>query len=455
MTDAALLDETVAHLRRLIQFDTSNPPGNELAAANYLRTTLEKAGIETRLVEPVAGRGALIARIRGNGAAQPILVAAHLDVVGVERERWSVDPFAGETRDGYVYGRGAIDDKGMLAVNLMAMLRLKRELVDRGTALDRDVIFAATPDEETGGQYGLGWLIEHHPELIRAEFALNEGGRIRVVNGRPLYAAVQTTEKTANVVAVTARGPAGHASIPLEGNAVARLARAVAAIVAHESPIRLLPTVREFFARLAVVWPDEEVADAMADVASEDATAIARGCHALSRLPVYNAVLRTGLSPTIMRAGERANVIPTEGVATFSVRTLPGDSIDDLIERLRAIVDDPFVDIALRSRGTDAPASDHQSIMFSAIRDAVTALDPEIVTVPYMSTGATESAHLRAWGVQTFGLLPFPLAPADEARMHGHDERVPVSALGFGVDLVFDIVRRMAMPAAWPERPTD
>lgn len=448
MIDSGLLDETVAHLRQLIQFDTTNPPGNELAAANYLRVALEKAGIETRLIEPVAARGALIARIRGSGAARPILITAHLDVVGVERELWTVDPFAGDIRDGYVYGRGAIDDKGMVAVNLMAMLRLQRELVDRGVTLDRDVIFAATPDEETGGRYGLGWLIEHHPELIRAEFALNEGGRIRVVNGRPLYAAVQTTEKVANVVTVTARGPAGHASVPIEGNAVARLARAVAAIVAHEQPIRLLPTVREFFARLSDVWPDEEVGDAMADVASGDAEAVARGCHALCRLPIYNAVLRTGLSPTILQAGSRANVIPTDAVATFSVRTLPGDGIDGLIERLRAVVDDPSVDIALRSRGTEAPASDHESIMFSAIRDAVAALDPGIVTVPYMSTGATESAHLRAWGVQTFGLLPFPLSPTDEARMHGHDERVPIPALGFAVDLVFDVVRRMAMPAA-------
>jgi acetylornithine deacetylase/succinyl-diaminopimelate desuccinylase-like protein len=431
------------HLRRMLQIDTTNPPGNELALARYLDATLAAAGIETHLIEQTEHRGALIARLRGTGASGPLLIMAHMDVVGADRAAWSTEPFGGEIRDGAVYGRGAIDDKGMLAANLMAMLRIKRELVDRGVPLVRDLIFAATADEESGGRYGVEWIITHHPELIRAEYALNEGGRIRIVDGRPLYAAVQTTEKVSHVVTVTAHGPGGHASVPLAGNAVARLARALAAIAGHEEPIRLLPTVREFFARLATVWPEADVAAAMRDAASDDPNVAARGYAILRRMPLYDAVLRTGISPTVLRAGERFNVIPADASATLSIRTLPGESIDDVVRRLHEVVADDAVTIHLTSRGTDAPPSDHTSPMFDAIRQAVTALDSRIATVPYLSTGATESAQLRAWGVQTYGLLPFPLDAEDESRMHGHDERLPLTSFAFGVELVTDVVRRM------------
>ncbi|HXT17287.1 MAG TPA: M20/M25/M40 family metallo-hydrolase [Gemmatimonadaceae bacterium] len=440
-----MIDDAVAHLRRMIQIDTTNPPGNELPLAKYIERTLSAAGVETQLFEPVTGRAHLIGRLRGDGSAPPILITAHMDVVGVERESWSVDPFGGEIRHGALYGRGAIDDKGMLAANLAAMLAAKRDVDAGRLRLRRDVIFAATSDEETGGAYGLGWMIANHPDAIRAEYALNEGGRIRIVDGKPLYAAVQTTEKAAHVVTITAHGPSGHASVPLAGNAVARLARAVAIVTAHQEPVRLIPTVREFFARLSAIWPEANVAAAMRDVGADDKSVAERGYAELCRLPMYNAVLRTGISATVMSAGMRHNVIPAEATATLSVRTLPRDSIDDVVHRLQAMVADDAVTIAVTSRGTDAPASDHQSPMFAAIRDAVTSLDPSIVTVPYMSTGATESAQLRAWGVQTFGLLPFPLDADDESRMHGNDERVPLNSLEFGTRLVFDVVRRMAV----------
>jgi acetylornithine deacetylase/succinyl-diaminopimelate desuccinylase-like protein len=450
MIDQNALDETAAHLRRMIQIDTTNPPGDELPLARYIDTTLSAEGIETRLLEPVANRAAVVGRLRGNGRAAPILITAHMDVVGVERDKWSVDPFAGDVRDGYVYGRGAIDDKGMLAVNLMAMLLLKRHVIDRGGILERDVIFAATPDEESGGAYGLGWIIDAHPDLIRAEYALNEGGRIRVVEGRPLYAAVQTTEKVSHVVTLTARGPGGHASIPLEGNAIAHLARALMIIGDNPERVRLTPTVREFFSRLSAIWPEADVARAMRDVVSQDPSVVDRACGALCKLPMYNAVLRTGISPTVLAGGVRHNVIPTEASATMSIRTLPSVSIDAVVQRLSSLIADDALSFTIDARGLDAPPSDHESPMFTAIGDAIAALDTRIVTVPYMSTGATESANLRAWGVQTFGLLPFPLDSDDESRMHGHDERVPLASLEFGTRLVFDIVRRMAAAGVQP-----
>jgi acetylornithine deacetylase/succinyl-diaminopimelate desuccinylase-like protein len=439
-----VLDETVAHLSRMIQFDTTNPPGNELPLARYIASVLHDAGIETRILEPTANRGAVVARIRGSGRARPVLLLAHMDVVAADATGWSVPPFGGELRDGYVYGRGAIDDKGMLAANLMVMLLLQRSIARTGLALRRDVVFVATPDEEGPGEWGIDWLAMHHRELLDAEFAINDGGRIRIVDGRPLYAAVQTAEKVSHLVTVTAHGTGGHAAVPLPDNAVVLLARAIARIAAHREPFRLLPTTRAFFAELSRVWPHRAESRAMRDVVSDDPARAARGAMRLSRIPAFGAVLRTGISPTIIAGGSVHNVIPDTASATLAIRTLPGDSIHDVVERLRQLVNDGRVEIAITHEGTDTPTSDFRSPMFAAVRDSISALDPSIVTVPYLSTGATDSAVLRALGVQAFGLLPFPLAQADESRMHGVDERVPVAALLFGVRLLFDTMLRIA-----------
>lgn len=436
--------QTVKHLQRMIRLNTVNPPGNELPVAQYLAEQLEAAGIEVHLFEPTRGRAALVARLKGNGTRRPVILMGHMDVVGVEREKWTVDPFAGEVKDGYLYGRGAIDDKGMVAANLMTLLLLKRHVIDAGGVLSRDVIFVANSDEEAGGDWGMGWLIEHHPELVQAEFALNEGGRTRIVGGKPLYVAVQNTEKISHVVTVTARGPGGHAAIPLEGNAISRLGRALAAIGAHTEPLALTPTTREFFGQLSKAWPTGDEAKAMGDVASNDPNRQQRGAKRLSRTPVFNAVLRAGVSPVMVGGGIRSNVIPVEAMATLNVRTLPGQSVDVVVARLVKAVADPLVTFAVTERGEDAPASDFHSPMFEAMRDAVALLDPHMVVVPYLSTGATDSARLRRMGMQAFGVLPFPMNQDDEDRMHGTDERVPVTSLAFGTRLIYEAIARVA-----------
>jgi len=436
--------ETVEHLQRLIRIPSVNPPGEELAVATYLEGVLSSAGIATQLFEPAAGRGAVVARVGGDGSRRPVLLVAHMDVVGVERGEWSTDPFGGEVRDGYLYGRGAIDDKGMLAANLMVMLLLQRHVVERGGRLARDVVFVATPDEETGGELGMGWLLQHHPALLDAEYAVNEGGRLRIVGGAPLYAAVQTAEKVPHTVTLTARGPGGHASVPLTDNAVSRLGRALAAVYAVGNPIRLLPTTREFFAKLAAVWPDAAIRRAMTDVVSANPRRVRRGATALGALPSLRAVLSTGVSATMVRGGTKGNVIPTEATATLNVRTLPGESIDAVVARMRRAIDDSRVEVAIVHRGADAPPSDHESAMFAALADAARALDPTLTVVPYLSTGATDSARLRRTGVQTFGILPFPMNQDDESRMHGADERIPLASLAFGTRLLYDAVLRVA-----------
>ena len=436
-------EETISRLQTIIRFDTTNPPGNELPLALYLEAALREEGIETTLLKPVKNRAVLVGRIRGNGKKRPVILLAHMDVVGVEREGWSVDPFAGEIRDGYLYGRGAIDDKGMLAANMMTMLLLRRTLSETET-LSRDVVFLATPDEEAGGEWGMGWLVKHHPEVLDAEFALNEGGRTRIIEGGQRYLAVQSAEKVSHVVAVTAHGSAGHAAIPLPDNAIFRLARALESLSRYAEPVMLTEITRKFFGQLAEIWPKDPERAAMTDLVSGDPKRAEAGANVLSRIPVFNAVLRNGISPTVLEGGKQFNVIPASASAVLNIRTLPAHSIDKVVKRLRAIVLEPGVTIEITHRGEEAPASDPGSEMFAAIAEAAHELDPKIAVVPYLSTGVTDSARLRRLGVKAYGVLPFPMVQSDEERMHGNDERVPLESLHFGTRLIYGAISRIA-----------
>jgi acetylornithine deacetylase/succinyl-diaminopimelate desuccinylase-like protein len=436
--------ETVSRLQAIIRFDTTNPPGNELPLALYLEAALREEGIETSRFEPVQNRAVLVGRIRGNGSKRPVILLAHMDVVGVERQRWSVDPFAGEVRDGYLYGRGAIDDKGMLAANLMTMLLLKRALLKGRGTLSRDVVFLATSDEEAGGEWGMGWLVKNHPEVLDAEFALNEGGRTRIIEGGQRYLAVQSAEKVSHVVTVTAHGSAGHAAVPLPDNAIFRLARALETLSRYVEPVMLTEITRKFFGQLAEVWPHDVERKAMVDLVSSDPKRAEDGAKVLSLIPVFNAVLRNGISPTVVEGGKRFNVIPASADAVLNVRTLPGHSVDKVVNRLRAVVSEPGVSIEITQRGEEAPASDPGSEMFSALAETAHELDPKMAVVPYLSTGVTDSARLRTLGVKAYGVLPFPMVQSDEERMHGHDERVPLESLHFGTRLIYGAIERIA-----------
>jgi acetylornithine deacetylase/succinyl-diaminopimelate desuccinylase-like protein len=441
---ASVEAETVSRLQAIIRFDTRNPPGNELPLALYLESVLKKDGIETTIFEPETNRAQLVARIRGSGAARPVMLLAHMDVVGVERASWTHDPFEGELADGYLYGRGAIDDKGMLTANLMVMLAIKRMLVQSGETLSRDVLFVATADEEAGGEWGMGWLLEHHPEVLDAEYALNEGGRTRIIEGGRTYLAVQSAEKVSHVVTATAHGSAGHAAIPLADNAVFRLGRALDQLSRYAEPVMLTETTRQFFSRLAEIWPNPVEKKAMTDLVDADGGKTQDGASILSRIPVFNAVLRNGISPTVVQGGKQFNVIPDSAGAVLNVRTLPGQSVDDVVERMRAAVKEPGVVLEVTQRGEGAPASDPASPMFQAIADSAHELDPRIAVVPYLSTGVTDSARLRRLGVKAYGILPFPMVQSDEERMHGNDERVPLRSLHFGTRLIYGAVERIA-----------
>jgi len=366
-----------------------------------------------------------------------------MDVVGADTSKWTTAPFTPTVRDGYLYGRGAIDDKGMLAAATAAIAQLARQR-DRMT---RDVIFLATAAEEGGDPVGVDLIAEKHWDLIRdAEFALNEGGRIRVRDGRIRTVNVQTTEKVSYNVVATATGPSGHGSVPLPNNALAALARAVSRVHEWRAPVMLNETTRLYFARLAAVEPDSLMRAAMRSI-SAAGTAEAQvnaAAVVLAREPLHNAVLRTGQSLTLFNGGIRTNVIPSDGRATFNVRALPGDDIAAVVREMGRIGAEPSVTFALQGEPqASPPPSPVSSAMFRAMERAALAMAPGTVVIPFMSTGATDGAVLRARGLPTYGILPMPLPMEDELRMHGDNERVPVPALGWAAEYLFRVLREV------------
>jgi acetylornithine deacetylase/succinyl-diaminopimelate desuccinylase-like protein len=439
---------TLAHLQNLIRINTENPPGNELKTALYFDSVFKTIpGVETHVlrVPEDSTRANFIARLRATRATKkPVLVMGHMDVVGADTTKWETDAFTPTIRGGYLYGRGAIDDKGMLAATLVAMADLARQR-DR---LTRDVIFLATAGEEGGPLVGIDRVIEHHRDLIGdAEFALNEGGRIRVGEGRIREVAIQTTEKVYYDVIATATGTSGHGSVPLPDNALAALSRAIARVHEWRAPVRLNETTRLYFRRLATIEDDAANKAAMEQLSAEGAgqARIDAAAAILARNPMWNAVLRTGASLTMVNGGFRANVIPSEGKATFNVRTLPDDDVREMVAAMNRAGAEPRVTFALDGEPTRAPpVSPVGTDLFRSMEAAAGAMAPGALVLPFMSTGATDGAALRAAGIPTYGILPMPLPDEDELRMHGDNERVPVPALGWGAEYVYRVLAGVA-----------
>ncbi|HEY4684313.1 MAG TPA: M20/M25/M40 family metallo-hydrolase [Candidatus Acidoferrales bacterium] len=442
----ALGREGTEYLSRLLQFDTTNPPGNELAAAQYLKSILDREGIPAEVIETAPARGVVIARLSAEPPSAPdqaLLLLAHLDVVGVDRAKWEVDPFGGVTKEGELYGRGALDDKGQVIANLMAMLAIKRS----GVPVKRDIIFFAEGDEESGGDLGMLYTAQKHWEKIRAGYAINEGGRVvarpdpakRAAAGGVATIGVQNSEKLSYAVEVIATGPSGHASMPLVGNPVVHLAAAVARLAAYQAPAELNTTTRRYFEQLAKI-EDPETAKWMRLL--EDPMRGAEAARRLSENPAWNSMLRNTVSPTILRAGLRVNVIPSEARATLNIRLLPGKDIGTFVQELEKVVADPQVKLQAQAISqSDAPSSPFDTPLFTAIEKASAKVFPGAVITPYMSTWGTDSVELRLKGVVAYGLLPFPLTDQQIAGYHADNERIPLDSFREGCRYLFEIVR--------------
>jgi acetylornithine deacetylase/succinyl-diaminopimelate desuccinylase-like protein len=434
----AARDEAVKILQGLVRIDTSNPPGNETLAAQYLKSILDKEQIDSEILALDETRGNLVARLKGNGAKKPILLMGHTDVVGVERDKWTVDPFAAEIKDGYIYGRGASDDKGMTSVALQVFLMLAREKVP----LDRDVIFLAEAGEEGTSSVGIQYMVAQQWDKIACEFALNEGGWMLQRDGQVQYVGVASTEKVPRGIRLVARGTSGHGSMPRLDNAIVHLSAAVAKIGAWQPPMRLNETTHTFFKRLAKVSPPEEAAlyDVLDDPAKNQAAE-----DVIRRTSImYNSMLRTSLSPTIIKGGFRSNVIPAEAEVTIDVRALPDEDMEKFVALLKKVIDDPAVEIVPPARSRVAPQPSRlDTDMFLALERAQAAVFPAAVTLPVMLTGATDSAPLRAKGVHAYGLGSV-VSEDDRARVHGNDERLSIEGIGKFVELMYRAVKDVA-----------
>lgn len=438
----ALGDEAAALLSQYLRINTTNPPGNEIVAARWLADMLAREGIEAQIFEPAPGKANLYARLRGDGSARPLILLNHMDVVLASPEYWTVDPFSGVTKDGSIWGRGALDMKGEGIAQLMTLLILKRAHIP----LKRDVIFLATADEEIGAGVGAAWLVEHHADLFRdAEFLLNEGGTTRADGGGRGgvdYYGIGTTEKSPFWLDVTVRGTAGHGSRPTPDNPVHRLVRALARIAEWRTPLIVTPAADRYFRDLASVEHDTAQRRWFADIrAALGDSAVAR---AITSDIAYNALLRNTISITGMKGSDKTNVIPPVATAVLDVRLLPGQDPAAFLAELQRVVGDTAV--SFRPQGPSWPATESSTDteMFRAIVAAAHARHPSALVTTPMLAGFTDSHYFRRLGIASYGLGPFPLTQSDSRGVHGNDERVSLTALRFGVRFYYDVVASVA-----------
>lgn len=439
--------ETMQHFQALLRFDTADPPGTERAAVDYLKQVLEREGIsvETFALEP--HRPNLVARLKGNGSKRPILIMGHTDVVNVDSTKWTYPPFSATRAGGYVYGRGAVDDKDNVAAGLMLMLLLKRLNVP----LDRDVIFLAESGEEGSTRVGIQFMVREHWPAIDAEYCLAEGGSVVRAGGRVKYAGISTTEKIPRAIELTTRGTAGHGSVPLRNNAVVTLAKAVATIGEWRPPIQLNATTRAYFQRLATISGPDSAARYRDLISGDAARMSAADRYFRDREPSHASVIRTSISPNIVQGGYRVNVIPSEARATLDVRMVPGEDTVAFLAQVRRIIarvvpDSAFtVAYARRDVRPETPTARLESEAFRVIEGAVRT-HYGTITLPTMLTGATDMAYVRAKGTQCYGMGP-ALDAEDGPKgfgAHSDQERILESELHRFVRFQYDIVTELA-----------
>ncbi|HYM84911.1 MAG TPA: M20/M25/M40 family metallo-hydrolase [Candidatus Dormibacteraeota bacterium] len=446
----------VATLRDLIRLRTVNPPGDEIVAARYLESALQDTGLRPEVVEPFPGRGSIAARLRGDGTGgEPLLLLSHLDVVPAPPERWTHDPFAADVADGYVWGRGAVDMKAMVAmeVEVLRLLAAEARAAGRDPSSDpipglrRDVLFASTADEEAGGVQGAAWLVERRPELLRAAGALNEAGGVSVEFGGRRFYPIQVAEKGYADYRITVHGAWGHGSVPRPDNAAVRAATIVGRLAAPGPP-RVTPVVETFFDAIAAEL-DPPTATLVRRLLDPDPTisgpALAHLCDPMYALAAA-ALLRDTISPDVVHAGVKYNVIPGAATIEIDCRTLPGTDEPTMRQQLRDRIGEELwshieVDAFLVGPSVEAPTdTELYGVLDATLRDH----DPDAIPVPAIAPFATDAKHTRSLTVPTYGFSPLRLDPAERflERFHGVDERVSLEALRFGLPVLYDVVRR-------------
>jgi acetylornithine deacetylase/succinyl-diaminopimelate desuccinylase family protein len=440
-------EEVTNLLADLIRINTTNPPGNEIEAAKYLAKNLENEGFKCELFESAPSRGNVVTRIKGTGGKPSLLLLSHLDVVAANPKEWSVDPFSGTVKNGFVWGRGALDMKGMTAIEVMVMKLLKRNNVD----LKGDVILAATADEEMGGEAGAGWLIKNYPEKIRANYVINEGGGLAIPVGDKNLYTINTAEKGILWFKVRARGTPGHGSVPgAADNAIMRINKVIEKLGNYKAKIVLVPTVRHFLSEIAKENPNlregvslllsnPEMGDQILDVLAQTDKYM---------VEELRARLRMTITPTMIKGGVKENIIPSECEAVFDCRVLPGQTPEHAMEEIKRLLKDVDLEkLEFETIQTNDPSeSPLESPLYETIVSVLKEFDPNCGVAPILLTGGTDSRFFRKMGAVCYGFQPMQAdIPYGEIlkTVHGVDERISIENLVFGTSVLYNVAERL------------
>ena len=424
-------------LQHLIRFDTTNPPGNEAACIAYLRDLLTAAGIETKVVARDPNRPNLIARLHGRGTAPPLLLYGHVDVVTTAGQQWTHPPFGGDEAEGYIWGRGALDMKGGIAMMTAALLRAKIE----GADPPGDVILAALSDEENWGDYGAQYLVERHADLFAGvRYALGELGGFSLEIGPKRFYPIMVAEKQGCAVTATVRGPGGHGSLPLHGGAMAKLAQLLQRLDHHRLPVHVTPVTRMMIETVAsgLGEPLDALLRGLLNPETTDALLDQGG----QQVALFDPLLHNTVNATVVRGGEKENVIPSEITVALDGRTLPGYGPDDLLAELHALAGD-VAEFSVGRADITSPAAPDMGL-FEMLGGILREADPEGVPMPLLLAGVTDGRYFARLGIQTYGFLPMRLPPDLEfvPLIHAADERIPVESVAFGADAIYQALRR-------------
>jgi acetylornithine deacetylase/succinyl-diaminopimelate desuccinylase-like protein len=417
---------------RYLQIDTSNPPGNEKPAARFLGSLIEREGIPVEYIETAPNREIAVATLKGGGSKRPLMLCNHTDVVPVEAQYWDVPAFEGVVKDGRIYGRGAVDMKGCGVMQLMAFLLLARQKAQ----LKRDIVFCAVPDEEAGSEYGMVWLCEHRPDLVDVEFELSEGGGgSSRFGGQPAKLfTVATNEKDICWLRLTAVGMPGHGSRPHADNSAVHLIRALNRLTDWDRGVTFTPDTEAYVAKLGEAGLLKEAGDR---------AALEQRIRATSE---FYAMFLNTLNLTMLDAGIKANVIPAKSTAVIDCRLLPGQTKEDWIRQVRERIDDDRILVELESPDQGEPEQvPWDTELFRVINDVVKEAMEDAVVVPGMTIGGTDNRFLRARGIPAYGFIPCLLSPEERAGFHGNNEFLTIENFNMGVELMYEVVRRMCV----------
>lgn len=434
-----IAEEASQILSAYVQIDTTNPPGKELAGARFLQGRLEREGLSAVILESQPERGNLICRMKGTGAEPALILLHHIDVVPAEAEKWRHPPLSGAILEGEIWGRGTQDCKSLGVMQLMALILLKRE----GVTPKRDIVYMATADEETGGKWGVEWLFQNHPDLMKAGFVINEGGGVGMKVGTKNVYTCQTAEKGICWFKLTFRGKPGHGSIPHDDNCIVKMAQAIQRLSSYQSPVRRTRTTEDFIRGIAeeMKFPQSRVTPWLLNPLLSE---LAR-----RRIPdpglrgLVGAILRNTFVPTVTQGGQKTNVIPSECSCQVDCRILPGVTpamIEAEVKALLAGIPDWQFEILQTTPASESPV---ESPLYPAIARALQTVDPNSKMVPEMLTGATDSRFFRRREIVAYGFQP--LAPTDNlaeylGRVHGHDERISKEFMAFGTKMLYQIL---------------